>query len=182
MIKYREDKATQAAAILIELSGGKINHMKLIKLLYFAERRALLNWGKPITYDTYVSMPHGPVLSFTLDRINYTYPPGKDSSYWHTYISERQNHEVILMKSAPNDQLSRAEEKLLKDVWKELGHMNEWEIEDHSHLLPEWKDPEGSSIRIEIKDIFLAEGFSEEDIQEVIDAIEAEAYTEKLLG
>jgi hypothetical protein len=32
-LRYREDKTTQAAARLIHLAGGKINHMKLIKLL-----------------------------------------------------------------------------------------------------------------------------------------------------
>ncbi|MGH7718763.1 MAG: hypothetical protein ACREON_07970 [Gemmatimonadaceae bacterium] len=48
-LRYREDKTTQAAARLIEREGGEINVMKLVKLLYLAERRALLEWGRPIT-------------------------------------------------------------------------------------------------------------------------------------
>jgi hypothetical protein len=69
-LTYREPKAAQAAALLLQRAGGTMNHMKLIKLLYLADRRALVQWGRPITFDYYVSMPHGPVLSFTLDRLN----------------------------------------------------------------------------------------------------------------
>jgi len=108
-LKFREVKATQAAPRLLELEGGKMSHMKLIKLLYLAERQAILRWGRPITFDWYVSMPHGPVLSFTLDKINDA-APLDGSSYWHRHISERKGYEVTLLGKAPNDQLSRAEE------------------------------------------------------------------------
>jgi uncharacterized phage-associated protein len=178
--KYREDKTTQAAAHFIKLSNGTINHMKLIKLLYFSDRCALLKWGRPITFDGYVSMSYGPVLSFTLDKINYN-DPCDDSSYWRIYISERCNNEVSLKKEAPKDKLSRAEENLLDKIWDEFGHMNEWELVDISHKLPEWQDPEGSSRPIEIRDIFLAGGLSDEDFQEAMDELVAEQYIENLL-
>src|SRR3989304_5613958 len=103
-LRYREDKAAQAAARLLKLGGGKMNHMKLVKLLYLADRKALLKWGRPITFDWYVSMPHGPALSFTLDKINDSAPPD-GSSYWHRIISERKGHEVSLLGDVPNDQL-----------------------------------------------------------------------------
>lgn len=61
--RYREEKATEAAARLLKLRGGAMSHMKLIKLLYLLDREAYVRWGRPVTYDTYVSMPHGPVLS-----------------------------------------------------------------------------------------------------------------------
>src|SRR5687768_11865188 len=92
-LRYREDKTTQAAARLLRHGGGKLNHMKLIKLLYLADRKALVQWGRPITFDWYVSMPHGPVLSFTLNKINESAEPNRPS-YWHQFISERSNHEV----------------------------------------------------------------------------------------
>ena len=70
-LKYREDGSTQAAARLLKRAGGPMSHMKLIKLLYLADRRALVRWGRPITCDWYVSMPQGPVPSFTLDRCSF---------------------------------------------------------------------------------------------------------------
>lgn len=181
-LRYREDKATQAAAHLLRLGGGRMNHMKLVKLLYFADRKALLQWGRPITFDWYVSMPHGPVLSFTLDKINDT-PPPDGSSYWHRVISEREGNEVCLLAEvAPNDQLSPAEEQLLDAIYREYGGLNQWQIRDLSHHLPEWRDPNGSSVPIHIRDILLGEGLSEDDVKEIEDAMRAEEFADQLLS
>lgn len=179
--RYREDRTTQAAARLLKLAGGAMNHMKLIKLLYLADRRALLQWGRPITFDWYVSMPHGPVLSFTLDKINDSAPPD-GSSYWHRYISERRGHEVALIAEAPNDQLSPAEEQLLDGIFVEFGGLSQWEIRDYSHALPEWRDPNGSSLPIAWRDILLAEGLSEDDVRDVEEGLQAEEFADDLLN
>lgn len=90
-------------------------------------------------------MPHGPVLSFTLDKINDSAPPD-GSSYWHRCISECRGHEVALIAGVPNDQLSPAEEQLLDGVFAEFGGMSQWEIRDYSDALPEWRDPNGSNL------------------------------------
>lgn len=178
-VTYREFKATQAAARLLRLAGGTLNHMKLIKLLYLAERRAIINWGRPITFDWYYSLPHGPVLSFTLNKINESAPPD-GSSYWHKYISERCGYEVNLLGEAPEDQLSPAEEGLLDSIWSEFGRMDQWQLRDYSHKLPEWRDPHGSRLPIEIPDILLAEGFSDDDVDEVMSTLSAEEFAAKL--
>ena len=179
-IRYKEEKATQAAISLLNLDGGQMNHMKLIKLLYLADRLALIQWGRPITFDGYVSMPHGPVLSFTLDLIN-SQPDTNETTYWHRYISERNAHQVSVLSVSPNDQLSRAEEELLAQVYSEFGHLSQWDLRDYTHKLPEWHDPKGSSHPIDIREILLSGGHSEEDIQEIIDALEAEATATQLL-
>lgn len=183
LLRYREEKATEAAARLLMRESGRMNHMKLIKLLYLADRKALLSWGRPITFDWYVSMPHGPVLSFTLDKINSD-PETTADSYWHRFISERQVHEVSLLKNEPAscDHLSPAEEKLLDSVYDEFGQMDQWKLRDYSHTLPEWRDPRGSSLSISIRDILSSEGFSEADIQEVEEALAAEALADVLEG
>jgi uncharacterized phage-associated protein len=178
-ITYREDKATQAAARLLQLAGGKLNHMKLVKLLYLADRQALLQFGRPITFDWYVSMQHGPVLSFTLDKINDSQPPD-GTSYWHRFISERRDHEVELLDTVPRDQLSPAEEQLLDAVWSEFGKMTQWELRDYSHSLPEWRDPKGSSLPIEIRDILVSEGFTDSEAAEVLDTLMAEEVAARL--
>jgi len=157
-----------------------MNHMKLVKLLYLADRKALLKWGRPITFDWYVSMPHGPALSFTLDKINDSAPPD-GSSYWHRIISERKGHEVSLLGDVPNDQLSQAEEQLLDAVFRDYGAMSQWEIRDFSHTLPEWRDPNGSSVPIEIRDILLSEGLSQADVREVLESLGAEELADRLL-
>jgi uncharacterized phage-associated protein len=178
-LRYREKKTTQAAARFLEKEHGRMSHMKLIKLLYLADRKALLEWGRPITFDWYFSLPHGPVLSFTLDKIN-TEPAPTEDSYWHKYISQRQDHEVSLLRPAPIDQLSPAEEALLDEIYQQFGHMDQWQLRDYSHTLPEWQDPQGSRLPISISDILAAEGFSDQVIREVEEALGAEAFADAL--
>lgn len=144
--RYCEKKATQAAVWLLHKEGGRMSHIKLIKLLYLADRQALLSWGRPLTFDWYVSLPHGPVLSFTLDKIN-TERASAEDSYWHTYISERQSHDVALLCSAPVDHLSPAEEVVLDDIYKEFGRLDQWQLRDSSRRLPEWMDPKAPAYR-----------------------------------
>ena len=77
-------------------------YMSLIKLLYLADRRALFNHGRPISYDFFVSMPHGPVLSRTYGLI-IEEPDPDQPSYWRTYISEPDNYKVELTQDYHSD-------------------------------------------------------------------------------
>jgi uncharacterized phage-associated protein len=158
-----------------------MSHLKLIKLLYLMDREALKRWGRPITFDWYYSMPHGPVLSFTLDRIN---EGADDDSYWSRFIGERKNHEVKLRDHVvcPNDQLSPAEEELIGEIFQEFGHKTRWQLRDLTHLLPEWQDPKGSRAPIEYADILRVEGFSPEEIREVEADLEESSLADALFG
>lgn len=63
-------KVTQAVALLLsQEEGKKMNYMKLIKLLYIADRESLKETSAPITGDTHVVMKYGAVLSTTYDLI-----------------------------------------------------------------------------------------------------------------
>lgn len=158
-----------------------MNHMKLIKLLYLADRAALVKWGRPITFDSYFSLPHGPILSFTLNKINDD-PDPVDPSYWHRFISAREGHEVSLISASPTDQLSPAEESLLGDIFGTFGKKDQWDLARYSHTLPEWRDPEGSALPITIRNILVAEGISEEDICEIEESLKAEASIRQAFG
>jgi uncharacterized phage-associated protein len=179
--RYREAKATQAAGRLLRLRGAPMSHLKLIKLLYLVDREALIRWGRPVTYDSYFSMPHGPVLSFTLDRINEPeYSPG---AYWHTVIGSKRNNEVQLVTDAvPNDQLSPAEEQLIDEVFARYGHMTRWQLRDFTHTLPEWHDPQGSSRPIDPADILRHAGYSEAEIRDVAAELEESALADAIFG
>ncbi len=179
--RFREEKSAQAAARLLKLRGGTMSHLKLIKLLYLVDREAFVRWGRPVTHDSYVSMPHGPVLSFTLDRINER--ESSEGAYWHTLIGPKQNYEVrLIAEDCPNGQLSRAEEELIDEVFAKYGHMNRWQLRDFSHTLPEWEDPNGSSHPIDAADILRDAGYSEDDIQEIAGELEESALADAIFG
>lgn len=183
-LRFREDRATQAAARLLRLRGGTMSYLKLMKLIYLADRQALLELGRPISYDMYVSMPQGPVLSRTLDLMTAEPGPSTDPrSYWRTIISEPRKWEVTLLsQDIPNDQLSAAEEAILDGVFEKYGRLSRWEIRDLSHKLPEWRDPQGSCVPIRIKDILLHQGMSERDALAIEEALTAETYADQIAG
>src|SRR5438094_5768402 len=82
---FNERKAAQAASRLIQQSGGEMNYLALMKLLYLVDREALIRFGRPVTGDRVVSMKHGPVLSRIYDLIaqkKQGLPPGE----WHQFI------------------------------------------------------------------------------------------------
>lgn len=172
-LRYRQERATQAAARLLKARGGRMSYMKLIKLLYLADRRALLDLGRPITFDRYVSMDHGPVLSQTYNLIVAEELPDH-RTYWRQFISEAEHYEVSLVQEAPDDELSRAQEEILDSVFAEFGHWDRWELVRFMHTLPEWEDPQGSSLPISIYDVLRGGGLEEDDIESVDEALAAD--------
>jgi uncharacterized phage-associated protein len=154
--KFNEAKATQAAAFLLKENNGKMNYMKLIKLLYLADREALSLWERPLTGDSYVSMDNGPVLSTVLDKINYGKIPSL-KSYWHTYISNPSYYNVSLKQQPEFDELSKQEKTLLAAIFKKYKAFDQWEMVDICHkILSEWQNPKGTSIPIRIEDVLKA--------------------------
>jgi len=180
-LRFREDRVTQAAGRLLRRHGGRMPYLKLLKLLYLADRSALLKHGRPISFDRFVAMPHGPVLSRTYDLIA-SEPDPRTPSYWRTYISPAEKYEVRLLTDTPVDQLSPAEVAIIDEVFAEFGDWDKWKLVEFTHGLPEYRDPEGSSAPIPVRSILFAEGWSEEDVREVEDALGAEVTLEGLTG
>ena len=172
--KFREDKATQAAYILIQKEGGIINYMKLIKLMYVADRKRVLARGRPITFDAYYSLDRGPILSKTLNLITEGSAPGVDS-VWMQYISIPQSYMVQIKEGGcPLNVLSEAEIETLEQTYNELGDFNHWELVDWSHEnLEEWQDPEGSAIPIKYHDILIRGGKTKMEAAEIENELEA---------
>ena len=76
---FNERKAAQAAAWFLRQQGGRMPHLKLVKLMYLADRQSLDEHGFPITGVLAVSMPHGPVLSMTLNVVKCHVAAGADA-------------------------------------------------------------------------------------------------------
>lgn len=176
---FNEKKATEVAAFLLKMRGGRMSYLKLIKLLYLADREALRRWGFSVTNDRHVSMPHGPVLSGVLNLM----VEDTEKPFWSRYISAPMGqYEIQLLQDCPTDKLSRAEERLLTEIFQQYGQMSRWQLRDYTHGLPEWHDPQGSSRPISIADILEAQGISKEDIEAITQDMEQAEKAERLLG
>ena len=169
--RFNERKSAQAAAYLIRRHEGSLNYMKLLKLLYLADRRVLVERGRTVTGDRMVSMDHGPVLSLTYSRISEG--PLETPSPWFDYISAPSGYDVSLVNPNPEtDELSQYELRILDEVDDEFGALDKWVLRDLTHKLPEWVDPEGSSIAIRPETILREYGKPEEEIERMTEEAE----------
>jgi uncharacterized phage-associated protein len=177
-MRFDAEKVTEAAAFLLNLRGGRMHYIKLLKLLYIVDREALSDWGIPVSHDRYVSMDNGPVLSQTYNLI-------KDGGrFWSDYISAPiGDHEVELITDhlPKPKKMSQAEETLLHRVFEEHGHKYRWDLVDYAHAFPEWHDPHGSSIPISLEEILQALDESPEEIRAIVSELEQEREIEERL-
>lgn len=150
---YNPRKAGQVAAFFAIKEGGLINVVKLIKLIYLADRSFMAAYDEPMLMDRFVSMRHGPVDSRTYECVN------EGAEGWDEFISGRADHKVGLVRGDLCvdllDELSEADVEVLKEVWANFGRLDQWELVKYTHdNCPEWEDPEGSSVLIPYARVF----------------------------
>lgn len=180
---FNERKAAQAAARLIRHSGGEMNYLALMKLLYLLDREALIRFGRTVTGDRAVAMKHGPVLSRIYDLVSQKKQELPDSE-WHGFIPRPNSYVYTVGYSGvpETSELSQAEVALIDEVFARFRHLDEWGLVDFSHQLPEWHDPQGSSKPIPFEDILRAAKFAEKDIEAIAEESGADLAMESLLG
>lgn len=162
-------KAIAATAYLCNRDGGAIDLFEVIKMLYLADRQALLGWNRPITGDRFVSMKHGPVVSRIYDLIRFNVF-GPEMEKWKEVFGPREGNLVVMKKGHTLNlgPLSPREVKALGDSYLQIKKIPQWQISKTLHeILPEWEDPNGSSKPIDPKTIFEKEHFSQEQISEI---------------
>ncbi|WP_176722322.1 Panacea domain-containing protein [Candidatus Thiosymbion oneisti] len=181
---FNERKAAQMAAYLLHKRGGTMSHLKLMKLLYLADREAMDRYGAPISGDLLVAMPHGPALSNTLNHMDGDVESSPGG--WTDWISDQADYELMLRNPVSVedlDELSEAELDVLDAVWEQFGSMGRWALRDYTHThCPEWEDPRGSSNPIPYYRVFRALGRSLQDARALSDRIESHAKLDRLFA
>lgn len=163
------DKTVAAAAYLARKSGGTISIFILLKKMYAAEREAIMCWHRPITGDSFCSMPKGVVLSRTYNLIKgEVMGTNSDMEKWLKHFSPRLGNYVQLIADPDYDFLSDREREALDhgDSKIETLIKTHGRIADILHAeWPEWTNPESTgkrSVPIELKEI-LSEAIEDED-------------------
>jgi uncharacterized phage-associated protein len=153
---YDPVKAAQVVAFFALKSGGRINVLKLAKLLYLAEREFMARYDEPMFYDRLVSMPDGPVTSITYNLIN----GDGEVEVWRKFVAPRDGYDISAamgVELATLDELSVAEVEVLEHLWAKFSKFDRYALRDWTHKkenVPEWQDPKGSSKPIDHTDIF----------------------------
>jgi uncharacterized phage-associated protein len=176
--KFNEEKAAQIACLLLKKRGvNRMNYLKLMKLMYLIDREALVRWGVSMTFDRYVSMDNGCVLTQTYNLLVLeSYIP----SYWKQYISPPQGYDVALLSEPEYDEISQAELELIEEIYENFGHLNRRDLVKLSHELPEWRNPQGSSIPIDYRDVLRLADKTEEEILDILSEMEAVSEFEEI--
>ncbi|HUX90239.1 MAG TPA: Panacea domain-containing protein [Gallionellaceae bacterium] len=181
---FNERKVAQMAAFLLRKQNDRMPHLKLMKLLYLADRESMGRFGAPISGDRIVAMPHGPVLSMTLNLMDGDVESSPGG--WDGLISDKENHELSLKHAITRDdldELSQADIDVLEAVWAQFGHMDKWTIRDYTHdHCPEWTDPNGSSNPIPYESVFRALGQPADVAMELSARIESERTLDKIFA
>jgi uncharacterized phage-associated protein len=142
-----EVKATQAAAFFLRSAQGQniTKYRKLVRLMYLADREALVRLGNKITHGRHCSLPDGPVISEVNDLLTDSDYAHKyqEQGYWSEHIICTRENGVSLLHDPGTGRLAASHIAILECVVGKYGELSDDELGKITHLLPEYDQPEG---------------------------------------
>lgn len=163
-------KAVQLAARFIsESPNNSMYYVKLLKLMYLADRENIIQTGYPITGDALVALERGPVLSNVL----YLMEGAKHSDVWSRHFGMCEPSRIQLLQDPGMGLLSRKINGIVDDLRARFEKASVKEIVEYTHDLPEWGKKAFAGPRdIDVRDILADAHFSEENIASILAHIE----------
>jgi uncharacterized phage-associated protein len=165
---FDADKAIQAIGVLMTHDHvSQMNFMRVLKLLYLAEREVLRETGRPIIGDSVIATERGPVMENLHSLLHGQHSNFK--SFSEHFNTVRYN---LVMHLQPDiGELSEYEIDMIRRIASQHEDEDEWELvqftRDH---LPEWQknNPGNSSKAISVEDILVAIGKNDAEIKQII--------------
>lgn len=134
-------KIVQAVCYILDRTG-KADKLKIVKLLFLADKCHLIRYGRTITGDDYWAMEYGPVGSATKDVLTFDKDFGSNElEYASTFLKKVGEHEIdVLAPCNPEslDLLSETDVEALRIVVEKYGHLSTHDLILHTHRYPEW--------------------------------------------
>ena len=121
-------------------NGSRLSKVYLLKILFFADRYHLRNFGVLATGDTYFAMKMGPVESVTFDILKGKFPTVMNA-WEYPLMSEVEDIDEnnVNIKAQDDDELSESFKEALDFSLSTFGSYQYDELSDISHDYPEWK-------------------------------------------
>lgn len=162
-------KAVQAAGVVLrEEPCHTMHHLKLIKVMYIAEREALRKSGHMITGDSALGTNRGMILTNTLSLIRGVHI---DVTLWDKHIAQ-ERYNVILRSSPGVDKLSEFQITLLRQATKDHLQNDEANMTEIMKGFGEWT---GYSAIIPVRSILVAVGVNDVSIDHMIEEAMSQA-------
>lgn len=142
---FSHRKTTQVLNFFAHQSGGEINKLKALKLVYFADRYHLRRFGRPITGDEYLAMPFGPVASGAKDLAEMgDFLSDEERAYGAGFLAPVDRYSFRSASEVDERAFSESDRLALVWTWEKFGHMDRFELAETTHLYPEWKRHEAA--------------------------------------
>jgi uncharacterized phage-associated protein len=167
MLRFRTTttKKIQAAAVLLRAEGNRADRLRLLKLLYIADREALKERGFPIVGGRVVAMDHGPLHSEVYSLVKGEH---ESEQVWAEHFSSEGNT-VALLKDPGRLDLSPYEIEKLAEVSNRYRLTDTWAVADETHDFGEYVAcyVEGTSTTIPLEKILGELGFTPDEIADI---------------
>lgn len=140
LLEFDYKKATQVINYLTKKEGGQIDKLKLIKLVYFADRYHLRRYGRPMVNDAYFAMPLGPVGSSVKDIAEFSgFLDKSERDYANSFIGRGGSaNTVVSIADVDSGVFSVSEIEALDFAYGEFGTKTAPSLVNITHRYPEW--------------------------------------------
>ena len=133
-VQFDKEKSLNALLYVANRVQRKDFH-KIFKIIYFADRQHLADWGRPITGDTYIAMEAGPVPSRLYDMLMIvrgdSYLP--DMEGLGKYFQVENWMYVRPLQDADLNKLSVSEQEAMSEAIEKYATLSYDEIKEKSH-------------------------------------------------
>lgn len=139
VLEFDYKKAVQAINYFAKKEGGKIDKLKLIKLIYFADRYHIRKYGRPIINDAYLAMPLGAVGSSTKDIVDSSRFLAEDECSYAKGFFHTAGNSVTSIADIDSDVFSKSDIEALDFSYNAFGNYKASYLVNICHKYPEWK-------------------------------------------
>ncbi len=145
---YKPEIAINAVLFLCQKAkenGEVLSFMQIAKLLFFADKRHLKKYGRPIIGDAYIKMDHGPNPSAVYDYLKDVRARGEEGDEF-IYVESKANPPhaakpfVHPKKEADCKVFSGSDLEILVEVFDLYGRKSAAELRRVSHQERAWTD------------------------------------------
>jgi len=142
-IRRNEQKFRELILFISQRSEGDdtFGATKLNKLLFYADFLAYLEFGKPITGQTYQKLPWGPAPRHLIPTLEKMERDGEVVQATRKHFGRPQRR-TIAMRSANLSRFTAEEVELVTTVIEHFSNTNAKEISGLSHLFIGWQAAE----------------------------------------
>ena len=160
---FNENKTINAVLYIADKLKRRDFH-KIFKILYFADREYLSQYGVTITGDTYIAMDAGPVPTKTYDIFKIVRGDSymTDTKNFGKYFTVFNWMFVQPLKKPDMDEISPAEKIVIDSVIAKHGEMSYDEIKEKSHDVA-WRST-ARDYPISFENMAMEVGLDEDDI------------------